>query len=68
MTEVRFVLGGFLVLDRLRSTPRSTHRKGQAHLVVMLSVLVVIAEPTHDDDICKVSREELRVIESKTLW
>jgi hypothetical protein len=58
MSDVRFVLGGFLVLDRVRSTPRSTHRKGQAHFVVSRSVLVVFAEPTHDDDICKVGRDE----------
>ena len=58
MTDVRLVLGGFLVLDRLRSTPRSTHRKGQAHLVVSLSAIVVVAEPAHDDYICKVCRDE----------
>ena len=59
MTEVRFVLGGGLVLEpELRSTSRNTHQKGQAHLVVSLSVVVAVVVPTHDDDICKVCRDE----------
>jgi len=59
MTEVRLVLGGGLVLDR-RDQHHAAHiNKGQAHFIVSLSVLVIVAEPTHDDDdVCKVCREE----------
>jgi hypothetical protein len=60
MTEVRLVLGGGLVLDR-RDQHHAAHINkglGQAYFIVSLSVLVIVAEPTHDDDVCKVCRDE----------
>ena len=60
--EVRLVLWAVLVLDpQLRSTPHSTRCKGQAYLIVSLRALVVVAVPTHDDDLCKVWAGKLEV-------
>jgi hypothetical protein len=59
MTEVSLVLGGGLVLDPVAINTTQHHiTKGKAHVIVRLSVLVVVVEPTHDDDICKVCRDE----------
>ena len=54
MTDVRLVLRGLLVLDQLRSAARHHIAKSSAHLIVTLSVIVAVVEPTHDDDMCKV--------------
>jgi hypothetical protein len=58
MTEVRLMLGGGLVLDPIAINTTQHTYKGQAHCIVSLSVWVIVAEPTHDDDICKVRRDE----------
>jgi hypothetical protein len=58
MTDVRLVLGGAFVLDpvSINATQQRRHRKRRAHFIVSLSVLVVFAEPNHDDDMCRVCR------------
>jgi hypothetical protein len=58
VTEVSLMLGGAMVLDQSRSAPQSTLRQGQVYVIVRLSSIVLVVEPTHDDDLCKAWRDE----------
>ena len=46
------VLGSGLVLDMVMVSIASHLLQECTYLVVTLSIVVVIVEPTHDDDVC----------------
>ena len=55
VTEVRLVLRGGIVLVEAVMTD-STRREEQTYVVVALSLIGIVVEPTHGDDLCKACR------------
>jgi hypothetical protein len=52
VTKVSLVLGSLLVLDMVMVSVAPHLWQECVYLVVTLSIVVVVVEPTHDDDVC----------------
>ena len=65
VTDVTLVLGSTLILNTVMINVRAMHIQivtGDPYVVVILSTIVIVAEPTHDYDVCKACGSKWKVV------